>query len=291
MKKILVIGLTAAMLMTSVLPALGATSKISSTSLFQQTPTSASSTLEDKTTKNIVLTQDQKKQLLNSLEAKGLLDGNPQLVDKINRGELPDSSNPEKIKAVAKELSISEQTPHKKYVFPDGSYLERTLTVNKKIAIVPENRSQLVEAIGNENDVDDLFAQVAEKQTKNQTSGKFSTQSLKTQSIINTDTASYYYDIWIQEDGNATGGGFTADFVIVWGGADSISKVWNPRCWAVGGTYTISTLAVDRPTEGIYSGSPARAHLSWEYSILGLGGSTYSTNLFVGNNTYYSTLS
>jgi len=60
------------------------------------------------------------------------------LLDKINRGEILDSENPEKVKAVAEKLTISKKKPYAEYTFPDGSKIRRQAT-ETDVVVSPMN--------------------------------------------------------------------------------------------------------------------------------------------------------
>lgn len=50
------------------------------------------------------------------------------LAEKIKRGEILDSMNPEKIKPIAHKLRVSNTNPVAEYTFPDGSKIIRSIT-------------------------------------------------------------------------------------------------------------------------------------------------------------------
>ncbi|HBW36268.1 MAG TPA: hypothetical protein DEF89_13500, partial [Desulfosporosinus sp.] len=93
-------------------------------------------------------------ELKAKLNSEGLAkDKQELLIQKIMNGELIDSINPEKLKAIPKDyFSLSNIDSEKKYVFPDGSYC-KTSTIN----IIPENEQKLLDAIGDKKVVDKLI--------------------------------------------------------------------------------------------------------------------------------------
>jgi hypothetical protein len=50
------------------------------------------------------------------------------LLNKISKGEIPDSCNPEKVNQVLEQLKISNQNPRAEYTFPDGSKIVIEIT-------------------------------------------------------------------------------------------------------------------------------------------------------------------
>lgn len=230
------------------------------------------------------------------LSEKGIPDDKIQVIlEKSRRGELPDSINPAKRAKIPEgTLNVTLEDPVKKIVFPDGTYIEKKITILNRIELSPENRQELINVVGSEEKADEIFAKAKELQNQSKITkkkGRFSILSVTPGSTYNIDNATWYTNCWVQEDATFTGGGFGADFVVVWGGVDYINQIYNPIPWCVAGTYSNVTLTMDRQYEAQYTGDPAKATLAWDYFATGGAfASRYHTSLYVGNNTYWSGL-
>jgi hypothetical protein len=79
---------------------------------------------------------------------------------------------------------------------------------------------------------------------------------------------------------------FYADFVLVNGGDDYISKVYDYAI-AMVGTYSLTSFGINKAREDI--SGPAYATLEWEGTTLeNLFTTTFRLRLYVGNDGYYS---
>ena len=210
------------------------------------------------------------------------------LLDKLQNNILPDSVNPTKIALVPEGvLNATMDEPYKKYVFPDGSFIEKKITVLNKIKLIPENREELIAAVGSAEKADEIFAKA--KELQNQKKKIFRIMSVTGGSTYNIDNSTWEVGTWVQENQTVAYSGFGADFVIVWGGVDYINSVYNWSITTFGGTYNDVTLTIDRKYEEQYTGRPAVATLKFDYVVTGgITESTYHTSLNVGNNSYYS---
>ncbi|MCO1604685.1 hypothetical protein [Desulfosporosinus nitroreducens] len=198
-------------------------------------------------------------QEISNLKVKFNSEGVPKdkqvlLIQKIKNGELIDSMNSEKLKALPEDFfSLTNIDSEKKYVFPDGSYCKISA-----IDIIPENEQKLLDAIGDKKAVDKLINNNKKSEQMVQASG------------------SYTYTKWIQYDFNATGGGFTCDYTTasdINTGRSVINYVDDEMTWAVGGQTNSETLKTPRPAQ--IGTSPAQASLRWRFVAMGGAGSFY----------------
>lgn len=80
---------------------------------------------------------------------------------------------------------------------------------------------------------------------------------------------------------------FKADFSLVYGGYDRISRVYSPKVFTQGGTFSDMSLSIVNSTEGYY---PANARLSFIASAwAGFLGGYITLDLNVGGDTYWAT--
>lgn len=176
------------------------------------------------------------------------------LIQKIMNGELIDSINPEKLKAIPKDFfSLSNIDSEKKYVFPDGSYCKMSM-----INIIPENEQKLLDAIGDKKVVDKLI----------NNKDKNSEQIVQTSSF-------HTYNIWAQHDFTLTGGGFQCNVTTASAFPDRsvINSISMPMTWAVGGQTNSESLTMVRQAQ--IGSTPAQALMLWRYVAMGGTGSFY----------------
>lgn len=175
------------------------------------------------------------------------------LIQKIMNGELIDSINPEKLKAIPKDFFSLSNDSEKKYVFPDGSYCKIS-----SINIIPENEQKLLDAIGDKKVVDELI------------NNKYKNPEQIVQ------TSGYTYSKWIEKNFLVTGGGFSCNFVTnseSSGSRSVINSISDPMSWGVGGQTSTETLKMDRQAQ--IGATPAQASMKWRFVAMGGTGSFY----------------
>lgn len=177
------------------------------------------------------------------------------LIQKVMNGELIDSMNPEKLKAIPEDFfSLSNIDSEKKYVFPDGSYFKIST-----IDIVTKNEQKLLDTIGDQKVVDELIKNID-----------------KNPEQIVQISGFYTYNKWIQYDFALTGGGFTCNFTTasdIYTGRSVINSISGEMTWAVGGYTTQEDLSMVRAAQ--IGETPAQAQLKWKYIAINGSASFY----------------
>ncbi|TGE37499.1 hypothetical protein E4K67_12145 [Desulfosporosinus fructosivorans] len=193
------------------------------------------------------------------------------LIEKLNSGQLINSMD-SKFTALIPEgaLNVSENQPVKKFVFPDGSYIKNSMKVTKKISIIPENRAQLIEAIGNTQEVDTLLA------TESSANGIVSPMVLPPKTFMG---------VYMQKESGNVSASFYTNFVEKDAQASYIIKSYTSSVAVTGGTYTKDP--IDYTTNQYQDGStPAQAQL--DFTVTLIGGSAMSDYHLVFNVRDYS---
>ncbi len=173
------------------------------------------------------------------------------LIQKLERGQVWDSMNPDMISKVpANALTPTENSPIKRFVFPDGSVIQVEMSPNN----TPESESHLFMAMSSSSG-----------------SGYYS-----------------YTDKKISITSGLVGYGFYADFTLVNGSYDYISDVYDPFVNVIGGSGSINSLNIDRSTET--STRPATATLSVQVDFAGgvAASGTHILKFEVSNDSYRS---
>ncbi|MED1953584.1 hypothetical protein [Brevibacillus centrosporus] len=163
---------------------------------------------------------------------------------------LKTEKDPEKVEAIQDQLKVSVEEPVKIYTFPDGSVIKRELQVLSESTTQPSDS--------------------------------------KIQPLATSCGTGYctYTKILIRETNNVVGAEFKADFTIVNGGNDYISRVYDYNIAVNGGVYVLEKFEINRDTETLsYS---AEAELSFQVQIAGVHGKTHRVKLFVGKDKYWS---
>ncbi len=172
------------------------------------------------------------------------------LIQKLERGELWDSMNPDKISLVlAEDLIPNIYEPVKRVIFEDGSVIENIID----------------------------FSEATIKEIYAESDGIVQPQVQIT----------YYYDVKVSGKNGLYGGGFYADYYIDWDyDQDTIMDVRDSYINVVGGTYSNKELEIVNQREN-YSG-PAEATLTADITFFDHAGTTFHFKMYVGNDKMVS---
>ncbi|WP_206812482.1 hypothetical protein [Paradesulfitobacterium ferrireducens] len=192
------------------------------------------------------------------------------LINKLQKGIPLDSMDPVKLASVPEYFfQLDPNNPIKKYVFPDGSYIKNTMTVNKEIPITLENKQELIDAIG----VDEA------------------NKLLMYSSNYTVSSEPYIYrNTWIQMDGTLSGGGFECAYALNPGGYGYIISVSDADEWSILGTCTGEELTIPTQYQSFYY--YANARLTWQYIVYqGAAQFTCKVDFFINGGTSWATYS
>ncbi|MCI1881224.1 MAG: hypothetical protein LKI94_03405 [Sporolactobacillus sp.] len=204
-------------------------------------------------------------QLKNRFDAQQINQRTQQkLIDKLRRGKVIDSMNPQKVEAVRNKITPTLNRPQRSYTFADGSKIASGMTII----------SQSGTLNGELNTKDPLLANKSATVKKKHNSGKRQLITAK---------------IWYM--GGLINCSFYATFVLVKGGKDYITKVSRPNFTCFGYSVSSKRLRMVRKYEN--SAGRAKAQLSGKVHIKGIHRYSYTINLslYVGDNAYATTFS
>ncbi|MCR4431212.1 MAG: hypothetical protein NUV45_09375 [Tepidanaerobacteraceae bacterium] len=172
------------------------------------------------------------------------------LIKKLERGELWDSMNPEKVSQVPiRDLTPSIDKPVKRVVFEDGSVIE--------------NKIDFSEAT-----IKEIYAE--------------SSSDMQPKATI-----TYYKNVKVSGKKGTVGGGFYADYYINWDyDEDGISAVRDSYINVVGGSYSNKELKIVKSREN--ASGPAEATLTADISYGGYAGETFHFKMYVGHDKMVS---
>ncbi|MEC0168153.1 hypothetical protein [Paenibacillus graminis] len=189
------------------------------------------------------------------------------LIEKIESGELPDSDNPEKAGTGVTSTSTESDKTVARTVFPDGSVIISTV------------------------DTTNATVEVVEPKENNIEPGGMTTMGSPTGGW--TESGSGYkkfYNTTVYEESTLVQARFQADYVLVNGSYDYISRVSDGFAKGIGGYCTGQNLFIIGTGYQTYD-SPARATLAFTYvGINGTWSTDFKLQLYVMNDSATSQL-
>lgn len=195
------------------------------------------------------------------------------IIKKIKTGEMLDCNNPKKVNLIPEHFfTFKNGETEKKYTFPDGTYIKMSA-----IRVVEENRQQLLDVIGNEDKVNELFV-----------------NQLKGVEPLTSGIGSGYVRIWLQMDAYLSGGGFEAYMYLdssPTGYSSEFLDIYAERAWCtplMGYTTNYSKDIIKAQTG---MGQPAHAYFSWTHIFEPLYiQQNYTLHAYIESELYYTDL-
>lgn len=215
----------------------------------------------------VQLSPDELKNITEYADNLGLSDAvRDSLIKKIEAGGIPDSDNPEKRDTgVTEEYTNSENLKVKRVVFPDGSVIQSSLDATNATVVVVE---------------------------PNSTPGMITPMSVDNGTGWVESGSGYkkYYNALVKEETVFVHAKFYADYVLVNGGYDYISKVYDGFVNVSAG-YANNEVQPQIVQQYQTYDAPAKATFSFTYVKLnGNFSSDYKLQLYVSNDSPWSAL-
>jgi hypothetical protein len=205
------------------------------------------------------------------------------LIEKLNKGKIWDSLKKDQEPVSVSEIEVSEEVVETIATYNDGS-----------IVVTVVEKAEIIEEVNTPNDRPGIVRP------------GIVTPGIATPGIATPGTITPY----AVSPGTTTGGSgymnhkgakayvyygvanahFYADFTIVNGGNDYITRVYNYKIVGIGGTATYDNLAITRKTESL----SGKASAKLDFTFVAYGGASSTTcwlRLNVGANTYGTTYS
>ncbi|WP_314303423.1 hypothetical protein [Brevibacillus parabrevis] len=203
----------------------------------------------------VELSKQEEKEMKRKLKDLGINEKTQdKLLEKYKNGYIWDSMNPEVLSQLPEDaLEISAKNPVKTYTFQDGSVLKLEAKVVEKT--VENNRG------------------ISPLSTSQCGSGYCK-----------------YFEVLVDGSSGVQSAEFYADIVLVNGGYDYISNVYDDSIVVIGGSYSNDSLKIERQKET--SNQEAYARLKWNTTAIGgAGGATSYLRLYVGDDDWRITAS